>query len=76
MPRVRGSDVKPPCVLLNIGGVANVTWIGEGDGNIIAFDTGPGNALMDDWAKRHTGKVYDEDGALAASGAARRRRGF
>lgn len=56
-----------PLAVLNIGGVANVTWIGRG-GELIAFDTGPGNALMDDWALRHTGYPVDRDGALAAAG--------
>lgn len=58
-----------PVAFLNIGGVANVTWIGE-DGRLIAFDTGPGNALLDDWALRHTGRPCDVDGALARSGTA------
>src|SRR5262249_3165003 len=43
-----------PVAVVNVGGVANVTWIG-GDGALIAFDTGPGNALIDDWMLRHTG---------------------
>jgi anhydro-N-acetylmuramic acid kinase len=58
--------------MLNIGGVSNVTWIGpmdqEGGDALIAFDTGPGNALIDDWAMRHTGEPVDRDGALAKSG--------
>lgn len=58
-----------PIAVLNIGGVANVTWIGR-DGALVAFDTGPGNALMDDWALRHTGFPIDTDGALARSGTA------
>ena len=58
-----------PVAVLNIGGVANVTWIG-GDGALIAFDTGPGCAMIDDLALRHTGKPCDEDGALAAAGRA------
>jgi anhydro-N-acetylmuramic acid kinase len=57
-----------PLAVLNIGGVANVTWIGEGAEAIIAFDTGPGNAPIDDWALRHTGKPIDTDGALARRG--------
>ncbi len=66
------SDVKEfPVVVLNIGGVSNVTWIGAKDADIMAFDTGPGNALMDDWAQRHTGQPYDKDGALASRGTAR-----
>lgn len=58
-----------PVAFLNVGGVANVTWIGS-DGRLIAFDTGPGNALLDDWALRHTGRACDLDGVLARSGAA------
>ena len=54
--------------MLNLGGVANVTWIGAGDDELIAFDTGPGNALIDDWAMRHLGRPVDEDGRLAAAG--------
>ena len=56
-----------PVVILNIGGVANATWIG-GDGTLIAFDTGPGNALIDDWMKRRAGASVDTDGAAAAAG--------
>jgi anhydro-N-acetylmuramic acid kinase len=58
-----------PLAVLNIGGVANVTWIGRG-GELIAFDTGPGNALIDDWMQRHRGLPRDEGGAFAASGKA------
>ncbi len=57
-----------PLAVLNIGGVANVTWIGEEE--MLAFDTGPGNALMDDWVKRRTGEDFDFDGAMARSGSA------
>jgi anhydro-N-acetylmuramic acid kinase len=57
-----------PVAILNIGGVANVTWIGA-DGDILAFDTGPGNALLDDWVSRQTGEPFDRDGALARSGS-------
>jgi anhydro-N-acetylmuramic acid kinase len=59
-----------PLAVLNIGGVANVTWIGaEGaDGDPVAFDTGPGNAMLNDWALRHTGRPADIGGALAGRG--------
>jgi anhydro-N-acetylmuramic acid kinase len=56
-----------PIAILNIGGVANVTWVGDVS-EILAFDTGPGNALIDDWVCRHTGAEADFDGALARAG--------
>jgi anhydro-N-acetylmuramic acid kinase len=56
-----------PVALLNIGGVANVTWIGA-KGELLAFDTGPGNAMIDDWMQRRLGFPRDEDGALAGKG--------
>ena len=59
--------VPKPTALLNIGGVANVTWIGEA-ADILAFDTGPGNALIDDWVRRHIGATADFNGALARAG--------
>ena len=59
--------VAGPSAVLNIGGVANVTFIAR-DGGLIAFDTGPGNAPLDDWMLRHTGEAIDRDGACAASG--------
>lgn len=58
-----------PVAALNLGGVANLTWLGA-KGEIIAFDTGPANAMLDDWALTHTGRPIDEGGALAASGRA------
>ena len=57
-----------PIAFVNIGGVANVTWIGA-QGDMIAFDTGPGNALIDDWVLKHAGVAHDVDGALAARGS-------
>jgi anhydro-N-acetylmuramic acid kinase len=59
-----------PLAVLNIGGVANVTWIGDGRAAILAFDTGPGNALIDDWVRRLAGQAADTDGALARAGQA------
>ena len=68
----RAGGLEKPVAILNVGGVANVTWIGPGAGEILAFDTGPGNALIDDWAFAHSGRPVDLDGELAASGRADR----
>jgi anhydro-N-acetylmuramic acid kinase len=61
-----------PLAVLNLGGVANLTWLGPGSGEsegaVRAFDTGPGNALIDDWAARRCGRPLDQDGALARAG--------
>lgn len=65
-----------PIAILNIGGISNVTWVGKSEADIesvmahdiIAFDTGPGNAMLNDWVRKHTGKPYDEDGKLADAG--------
>ena len=67
--------VDLPAVLVNIGGVANLTWVknqtGMEDGaGLIGFDTGPGNALMDDYMRLYCDADFDKDGALAASGIA------
>lgn len=53
--------------VLNIGGIANLTLLGPG-GEILAFDMGPGNCLIDDWCLMKTGEPIDRDGALAARG--------
>ena len=67
--RALARSLGAPLAVLNLGGVGNVTWIGA-DGALLAFDTGPGNALIDDWALRHTGRPVDEDGRMAAAGRA------
>lgn len=56
-----------PVAVLNIGGVANLTLL-TSSGQVVACDTGPGNALMDDWAFQHTGTPCDTDGHLATQG--------
>ncbi len=60
-------DLEKPVAVLNIGGVAKMTWIGE-NGELLAFDTGPGNALIDDWMMKKHGTNMDFDGNMAASG--------
>ncbi|MCP5372482.1 MAG: anhydro-N-acetylmuramic acid kinase [Hyphomicrobiales bacterium] len=67
-------DLEKPLAVLNLGGVGNVTWIGPGkdggDDAMLAFDTGPANALLDDWAARTIGRPMDEGGRLARGGRA------
>jgi len=65
---VRRLAAPPPFAVLNIGGVANVTYIDGED--LIACDTGPGNALLDDFLRLRTGTPLDTDGRHAAAGHA------
>jgi len=58
---------KMPAAFVNIGGVANVTYVGDHD-ELIAFDTGPGNALIDDWMLKHAATAFDADGETALNG--------
>ena len=60
-------DAPPTTAVLNLGGVANVTWRSR-DGRLVAFDTGPANAPINDWVERATGTNMDRDGALARDG--------
>ncbi|UUX50843.1 anhydro-N-acetylmuramic acid kinase [Nisaea acidiphila] len=68
LTRMLGATVA----VLNLGGVANVTWIDGSDGagpeEMLAFDTGPANALIDDFVRERRGARCDEGGALAAAG--------
>jgi anhydro-N-acetylmuramic acid kinase len=61
------AGLEGPLAVLNLGGVANVTFVGPGD-RLVAFDAGPGNALIDDWMRERTGRVFDENGTHAARG--------
>ncbi|GGX28165.1 anhydro-N-acetylmuramic acid kinase [Pigmentiphaga litoralis] len=60
-----GTDT--PRVILNLGGIANVTLL-QPDSPVTGFDTGPANLLLDLWCARHAGQPYDAQGAFAASG--------
>ena len=63
---VEQSGLTLPACVLNIGGVTNITfWDGE---KLIGFDTGPGNALMDDYMSKEFNKNYDKNGNLASKG--------
>src|SRR6186713_3390575 len=53
--------------IVNVGGIANVTALGAG-APTLGFDCGPGNVLLDGWARRHLGTEFDEDGRWAATG--------
>ncbi len=61
------AGLELPVAVLNLGGVANITFIGA-DGTLVAFDTGPANGLIDSWVEAETGARFDEGGALAAAG--------
>jgi len=63
------SSIQTPIAILNIGGVANITWLGQ-KGEVLAFDTGPGNAFIDDWILSTTGQGYDDEGKIASRGIA------
>ena len=63
-------NLEKPLAVLNLGGVGNVTWISP-DGGAIAFDTGPANALIDDWVNSRTGQACDQDGRIARAGIVR-----
>ncbi len=54
--------------VVNIGGIANVTWLPARDAKVIGFDCGPGNVLMDGWISRHQQCAYDKNGAWATQG--------
>ena len=61
------AGLERPLMILNWGGVGNVTYLGE-KGEIIAFDTGPANALIDDFLASRRGLAFDQNGALGRSG--------
>jgi anhydro-N-acetylmuramic acid kinase len=66
--RALASGLAQPVMVLNLGGVGNVTYL-DGD-TVIAFDTGPASALLDDFVLRRRGIPFDEDGRIATSGNA------
>jgi len=62
------TGLERPLAVLNQGGVGNVTWLGHDPLDILAFDTGPANALVDDWVLAGAGLDYDSGGLIAARG--------
>ncbi|MEM9428122.1 MAG: anhydro-N-acetylmuramic acid kinase [Pseudomonadota bacterium] len=61
------AGIREVTAVLNLGGVGNVTWVAP-SGELLAFDTGPGNALLDDLMRARVGTEMDVGGALAADG--------
>lgn len=61
--------IDQPCVVVNIGGITNITVLSGGDAVTTGFDTGPGNTLLDAWVREHQGMAFDPDGAWAAAGS-------
>ncbi|MEX6507934.1 anhydro-N-acetylmuramic acid kinase [Jiella sp. M17.18] len=64
---VSGDIAALPIVFVNIGGISNVTYL-DGTNDPIAFDSGPGNALLDQWLEREAGIPFDQNGAIASEG--------
>ncbi|OHV81169.1 anhydro-N-acetylmuramic acid kinase [Rhizobium sp. LCM 4573] len=58
---------EAPVCFVNIGGISNLTFIGR-DGTILAYDSGPGNTLIDQWVETHAGIPYDQGGMIASEG--------
>ncbi|MBT5187714.1 MAG: anhydro-N-acetylmuramic acid kinase [Kordiimonadaceae bacterium] len=66
---MKNFDLEYPVAFLNVGGVGNMTWIGsDKEKELIAFDTGPGNALLDDWVAQQSDNVIDQDGVYSKLG--------
>ena len=66
-----GTTTQLRLEMLNLGGIANITWLPAADGNageVLGFDTGPANGLLDAWCQEIRGEAYDAAGAWAASG--------
>lgn len=61
------TQVDKTRVVLNIGGIANVSIL-HASGDVLGFDTGPGNGLLDAWCEKHTGQAFDLNGEWACQG--------
>lgn len=61
-------ELVAPVVFVNIGGISNLTFIGPDDG-LVAYDSGPGNTLIDQWVEAHAGIPFDQGGMIASEGS-------
>ncbi|MGB0895124.1 MAG: anhydro-N-acetylmuramic acid kinase [Parashewanella sp.] len=63
------SNTQQPRFILNIGGIANITYLPTDNSPVIGFDTGPGNSLIDAWIQQQLNQPFDEDGKWARAGS-------
>ena len=63
-----GRSLGPETAVLNLGGIGNVTWR-DANGEVVGFDTGPANAPIDDWIRRHNAGSMDRNGRIASAGS-------
>ena len=61
-------ELAAPVVFVNIGGISNLTFIGADD-RLVAYDSGPGNTLIDQWVEAHAGIPFDQGGLIASEGS-------
>jgi len=67
---INQNKIKKPIIIINLGGIANYTYVGESDRNFFlhSADIGPGNCLIDQWVKKKSKQKYDKNGSIAESG--------
>ena len=66
---VNKNQIEKPACVLNVGGIANITLVvSKNNEDLISFDVGPGNCLLDEWVRRHTQMKYDENGKASNIG--------
>lgn len=66
--RALSGALEKPVIILNLGGVANISYIGNSESDIIAGDTGMANGLINDWVLQKAGLPYDKGGEIASRG--------
>jgi len=66
---INQNQIEKPACVLNVGGIANITLVvSKKNEDLIGFDVGPGNCLLDEWVRRHTKMKYDENGKASDIG--------